>query len=249
VISGPLAVAAAVLAGFGIIAYSRWFKARGLAGNLVRGVLGAIALVYGALTVGLAPAGHHARLATVLALAALAFAFWMHDTTSNLVGALRDIDGDRAGGYETLPVRRGARFAVHTVISLYAVAFAAAVAGGLLLPKGWLGGYLIWLAAVLAMGVMALAPLLAHRDQMPVLVALRAHAVLVVERVVLAAAVVGLGLGDGWALLLAAPLAALSWWTQSAMRANHELGAREWRAPDSEPAAAIGPRISAKDMS
>ena len=43
-------------------------------------------------------------------------------------------------------------------------------------------------------------PLVAHRADMPVVVALRAHSVLVVERVVLASALVGLGLGIGMQL-------------------------------------------------
>jgi 4-hydroxybenzoate polyprenyltransferase/geranylgeranylglycerol-phosphate geranylgeranyltransferase len=59
---------------------------------------------------------------------------------------------------------------------------------------------------------------------MPVVVALRAHSVLVIERVVLASAVVGLGLGAGWQLALVLPMATLTWWTQSVMRSRHELG-------------------------
>jgi 4-hydroxybenzoate polyprenyltransferase/geranylgeranylglycerol-phosphate geranylgeranyltransferase len=55
-------------------------------------------------------------------------------------------------------------------------------------------------------------------------VALRAHSVLVIERIVLASAIVGLGLGVAWQLGLAAPMVALTWWTQSTMRKQHELG-------------------------
>ena len=117
VLGGWGTTSAAVLAAFGIVAYSRWCKARGIAGNLVRGALGAIALLYGALTVGLSAD----RGSTVPVLLAAMVAFWSHDAMSNLVGALRDIDGDRAGGYRTLPVRRGAPFAVRTVLALYAV--------------------------------------------------------------------------------------------------------------------------------
>src|SRR5256885_13218112 len=63
---------------------------------------------------------------------------------------------------------------------------AAALAGGPLAGDGDRPGYLITLAAVAVLGVTALAPLIAHRTAMPVSVALRAHEVLVVERVVLA---------------------------------------------------------------
>ncbi len=56
------------------------------------------------------------------------------------------------------------------------------------------------------------------------MVALRAHCVLVVERVVLASAVLGLGLGVRWQLGFALPMVAATWWTQSVMRARHEIG-------------------------
>ncbi|MEV0001860.1 UbiA family prenyltransferase [Micromonospora sp. NPDC050980] len=212
--------AAALLAGFGIVAYSRWLKARGIAGNLVRGALGAVALLYGALAVGIPP-GPSSAWALLLALTV---AFWAHDAMSNLVGALRDIDGDRAGGYETLPVRRGVPFAVRTVVALYAVTVGAALTAGLLAEPGARAAYLATLLVVAVAGVAALAPLVTRRAGLPVAVALRAHSVLVVERVVLASAVVGLGLGLAGQLLLALPMVALTWWAQREMRARHELG-------------------------
>ncbi len=223
VAGGWATASVAVLGALGIVAYSRWFKARGVAGNLVRGALGALALLYGAAAAGLRPAAGLPAGRTTAALLALVVAFWLHDTASNLVGTLRDIDGDRAGGYQTLPVLRGTPFAVATVLALYAAAIAAALAGGLLAGRGQ-AGFLVTLVLAAATGVAALAPLAAHRGQMPVVVALRAHSVLVIERVVLASAVVGLGLGAAWQLGLAVPMVVLSWWTQTQMRTRHELG-------------------------
>jgi len=213
----------AVAGALGIVAYSRWFKARGAAGNLVRGALGAVALFYGAAAAGLRPAAGLPASPTIAALLALVTAFWLHDTASNLVGTLRDIDGDRAGGYQTLPVLRGTPFAVAAVLALYTAAIAAALAGGLLAGRGQ-ADFLVTLVLAAATGVAAVAPLVAHRARMPVVVALRAHSVLVIERVVLASAVVGLGLGVAWQLGLAVPMVALTWWTQSQMRTRHELG-------------------------
>jgi geranylgeranylglycerol-phosphate geranylgeranyltransferase len=213
----------AVAGALGMVAYGRWFKARGLAGNVVRGALGAIALLYGAAAAGLRPAAGFPAAPTVAALLILMAAFWLHDTASNLTGTLRDIDGDRAGGYQTLPVRRGTPFAVTTVLALYVTAIAAALAGGLLAGRGQ-ADFLATLVIAAATGGAGLAPLVTHRTQMPVVVALRAHSVLVIERVVLASAVVGLGLGVAWQVGLAAPMVALTWWTQSTMRKQHELG-------------------------
>lgn len=223
VAGGWATTSAAVLGAVGIVGYSRWFKARGAAGNLVRGALGAIALLYGAAAAGFGPPGH-ATAAAVACLLAMAVAFWLHDSASNLVGTLRDIDGDRAGGYRTLPVRRATPFAVRTAVALYAGALAAALAAGVLHGSPHRPGYLLTLAIAGLMGGAALAPVVAHRTQMPVLVALRAHAALVVERVVLASAAVGLGLGLGWQLVLVLPLLVLTWWMQSAMRTRYELG-------------------------
>ncbi|TDP92989.1 UbiA family prenyltransferase [Labedaea rhizosphaerae] len=211
---------AAVLGVLGIVVYSRWAKARGIAGNLVRGALGALALLYGACAAGQWPAS---ATAAVLVLAAV---FWLHDTTSNLVGTLRDIDGDRTGGYFTLAARRGAAYVVWTVLGLYAATIGAALA---IVPIG-VGEhrgpviYLITLAVVVALGAVALAPLVTHRAAMSVAIGLRAHEVLVVERLVLASGAVGLGLGVGWQLGLLVPLAALTWRTQHIMRPRHELG-------------------------
>jgi geranylgeranylglycerol-phosphate geranylgeranyltransferase len=231
--TGSVAVAGAL----GIVAYSRWFKARGVAGNLMRGALGAVALLYGAAAAGLQPAAGRPAGRTIAALVVLMIAFWLHDTASNLVGTLRDIDGDRAGGYQTLPVLRGTSFAVTTGLTLYATAIAAALAGGLLAGRGQ-ADFLVTLGLAAAIGVAAIAPLPAHRAQMPVVVALRAHSVLVIERVVLASAVVGLGLGLAWQFGLAVPMVALTWWTQSQMRPRHELGS----AASTRPAPARSPR-------
>ena len=212
--------AVAVLAVAGIVGYSRWFKASGVAGNLVRGALGAAALMYGVVA---ARPGALDR-AAVATIAALVAAFCLHDTMTNLVGALRDIDGDRAGGYATLPVRRDAPAAVWTVLGLAAGTVATAVAAGVLHgPRGrwW---YLATLAVALVLGVAALRPVVTARRTMPAAVALRAHGLLVIERLLLASAAVGLGLGPAWQYGLAVPMIALTWWTQSLMRAHHELG-------------------------
>ncbi|HZS92226.1 MAG TPA: UbiA family prenyltransferase [Chloroflexota bacterium] len=99
------------------IAYAKAFKSRALLGNVDRGVLGLCAVLFGALAGGgvLAPA--------VALLAALVFC---HDAATNLVGAVRDIEGDRAAGCPTVPV-------------VYGVPRALAIAGGLALGSAALG--------------------------------------------------------------------------------------------------------------
>ncbi|AGP60772.1 UbiA family prenyltransferase [Streptomyces rapamycinicus] len=248
-----VAVAAAAMAG--IVAYSRVLKGRGLPGNLIRGVLTALTVLFGAMAVQPWPPWRALPFALV---------FLAHDTASNLVGTLRDVDGDREGGYATVPVRRGLRSATHTAAALYLAAVAVAFAATGLVPRDT-AGYLVLLSAAALCGAGAFglllracvispagratpgtfpqlplggAPLTPHADptgdmtqalrppgHLAPALALRAHAVLVAERLVLAAAVVAAGAGAAPALALLTPLLAVSVITQSRMRSRHEFPA------------------------
>lgn len=222
VAGGLTTTAAAVLGALGIVGYSRWLKARGVVGNLIRGALGALALLYGAAAIGQHPTG---RLWP--ALLVLAVGWLLHDTASNLVGAIRDVDGDRAGGYRTLPVRHGSERAVRVALGLYAGAFVAVLAGGLLAGRGNLPVFGLTMLLVAVLAAVAFEPLVRHRSGLDLPIALRAHSVLVIERVILAAGVLGLGLGAGWQIGLTVPIVAVTWWTQSVMRTRHELGSAQ----------------------
>ncbi|MDQ1745416.1 MAG: geranylgeranylglycerol-phosphate geranylgeranyltransferase [Pseudonocardiales bacterium] len=208
----------AVLAVAAVLAYGLKLKALGIAGNLVRGALGALALLYGA---ACAPPFAWAVLLPFVA------AFWLHDTCSNLVGTLRDVDGDRAGGYRTLPVTHGTATGARVALGLYLLTLLAAGWGGLAAPASRHGWFLLGLAAVAAVGFAALLPLLGRRQsqaQLAAREALRAHELLVLERMCLAAAVIGLGLGMLPAVLLLIPALTLTWWSQRALRSWYEFG-------------------------
>lgn len=206
----------AVLAVAAVLAYGLRLKALGIAGNLVRGALGALALLYGAATVP--PFGWAVLLPFVAA-------FWLHDTCSNLVGTLRDVDGDRAGGYRTLPVTHGTATGVRMALGLYVLTMLAACWGGLAGPDGRFGWYLVALAGVAGFALAGFAPMLGRQHRLPARLALRAHELLVLERLCLAAAVIGLGLGAGRAVLLLVPALILTWWSQRTLRTWYEFGA------------------------
>jgi geranylgeranylglycerol-phosphate geranylgeranyltransferase len=180
-----------------IVAYSRFFKGRGLSGNLVRGAATALCLVCGALLTHPIPPP---------VTAVLALAFLCHDAASNLVGTLRDIDGDARGGYRTFPVAHGAGATVGLVVVLYAAAIGAVFAvrwpSVLLVGAAALGGCALWTL----------------RRVTPAR-ALRAHELLVVERLLLAAAVLPPMLG----FAVVVPSLALTLPTQWRMRARHEF--------------------------
>jgi 4-hydroxybenzoate polyprenyltransferase/geranylgeranylglycerol-phosphate geranylgeranyltransferase len=51
----------------------------------------------------------------------LSIVFLFHDTNSNLVGAIRDIEGDKKGGYQTIPVKYGVKISIYISLLLTAV--------------------------------------------------------------------------------------------------------------------------------
>ncbi|MCH6160762.1 UbiA family prenyltransferase [Streptomyces marispadix] len=227
----------------GIVAYSRLLKGRGLTGNAVRGALTATTVVFGAMTVTDLPSWQ------VLLFAG---AFFAQDTASNLVGALRDVEGDRRGGCLTLPVRRGVRAAVRTAAALHAAALATAVAalsvGEVETPAGEGFGAssssmalsLALLLGAVACGAVAFLPLLREGESgapeaLDPRRALRAHEVLVAERMLLAGALLACGWGPLPALLIVVPLLGLSLVAQSRMRSRHEFPGPDGTVAHSSP--------------
>ena len=84
-----------------VLAYTRIFKSKGILGNLNRGFITIAAYFFGIFSV--IPSLTEIPIYLYL----LAFVFLLHDTNSNMIGAIRDIDGDKKGGYETFPVKHG----------------------------------------------------------------------------------------------------------------------------------------------
>ena len=84
-----------------VLTYTSLAKSRGFIGNINRGLVTVIAFLYGVFTVPIA-------LESIpFYLWYLAPVFLFHDANSNLVGAIRDMEGDKKGGYQTFPVKYG----------------------------------------------------------------------------------------------------------------------------------------------
>lgn len=94
-----------VVAGL-VYSYTRISKSRGLAGNVNRGIVTVAAYLFGVFSIG----GQIQSLPIYIWI--LAFVFLFHDTNSNLVGAIRDMEGDKKGGYITIPVKYGIKKSV-----------------------------------------------------------------------------------------------------------------------------------------
>ncbi|GGP79443.1 UbiA family prenyltransferase [Saccharothrix coeruleofusca] len=217
--AGWRVLALLVLGVLGIAAYSRVCKGRGISGNLVRGALTSLAVLAGAACV---PGGH------LWAAAPFAVVFLLHDAASNLVGAVRDVAGDRAGGYRSVPVRRGVAYSARLAQALYGLALTTAVAA-VLTPLPDRTSYLVLLLAATAVGAWAFGGLLTQGEAITRESALRAHQVLVAERLVLACAVTAAGAGVAFAVAVLLPVLVFSVVSQNAMRVRHEIPPAELR--------------------
>jgi 4-hydroxybenzoate polyprenyltransferase/geranylgeranylglycerol-phosphate geranylgeranyltransferase len=197
------------------VSYSKYFKAHGIAGNLVRGGVTAAAFVHGTLA---------ASPTLLVGLLPIALVFWLHDSGSNVVGAICDREGDAKGGYRTFPVRHGDSAALWLMLAfdLGWLALAAAYPLGF---GDWfdLGGYLPFLLASVLMSVVSAGMLFRAPRPIPRLTSLRSHEVLVVERLVLTSGFVAATSNIAIAVLLLVPSAG-AWLVASVvmMRRSYE---------------------------
>ncbi len=210
-----LAIATTILG----IAYSQTLKNHALFGNFDRGVLGICAVVFGA-----AAGPINAWPALVL----LCIMVFCHDASTNLVGAMRDKNGDAAAGYRTAPV-------------VYGMGRSAEIACGLALVSLLCGGSALFLAApgAPALLIFSLACLLELLVYLPIGItrekvsrkqALTAHKILVFERLTLLSAFIALYLPLALVLVLYAGTMAATAVTQQLLRDRYEPSAGT-RAP------------------
>jgi len=89
-----------------VYSYAKITKSKGLLGNINRGAVSVAAYFFGVFSTG-DPIESIPRYIWFLA-----FVFLFHDTNSNLVGAIRDMEGDKKGGYVTIPVKYGLEFSI-----------------------------------------------------------------------------------------------------------------------------------------
>lgn len=86
---------------FLVFSYAKLTKSRGILGNINRGAVTVAAFFFGVFATGISIES------IPVYILLLGFVFLFHDTNSNLVGAIRDMEGDKKGGYVTIPVKYG----------------------------------------------------------------------------------------------------------------------------------------------
>ena len=209
----PLALFIAVLTTVFGIAYSKTFKRRAILGNLDRGLLACFTVLFASAAVGSLEVGWPLLL--------LLGIFFFHDGSSNLIGALRDLEGDRVAGCPTVPVVYGIPRSIR-ISGMLTLAWLA-----LALP---LFGYyqdrevsLALFAVALLMTGLAYFMLLAHQERLTREQALGAHKVVVIERLVLSAAVGALHGPVLLVLLLLVVAIAATQITQTLLRNRYEF--------------------------
>jgi 4-hydroxybenzoate polyprenyltransferase/geranylgeranylglycerol-phosphate geranylgeranyltransferase len=213
------------------VAYARTFKAKGFLGHFDRGLLAGLTVLFGSIA---ATGGVPSRMWLLVAL------FFCHDSATNLLGAVRDLEGDRAAGYQTAPVR-------------YGVAVSGAIAGGLMLlwmaiglafalSTVWKPLFAVLFAAAVVGDVLALFQMTpANRADGADAggdartqrrhAALGAHKVLVIERLILSVAFAATVLSPVKALVLLAVLASTTWWAQLRLRDRYEFAPMKVEEP------------------
>jgi len=193
------------------IAYSKTFKSRAILGTFDRGVLGVCAVLFGAL------AGGDIARPAVLLLAALVF---FHDAATNLVGAVRDVDGDRDASCTTVPVVYGVARSVDIAAMLALCWVVIGCALFAIIQRGPLD--LVLYAWALGLAGSVYIPLWRKRTQITRPRALTAHKYLVVERLVLMCAFIAAYAPAAVALGLLAVTLAASIGSQILLRDRHE---------------------------
>jgi 4-hydroxybenzoate polyprenyltransferase/geranylgeranylglycerol-phosphate geranylgeranyltransferase len=100
-----------------VFTYAKMSKSQGIFGNFNRGFVTVVAFLYGVFS------ADQPIQEIPIYLWLLCLVYLIHDTNSNLVGAIRDREGDRRGGYKTIPVTYGLELSILISIILTIIWF------------------------------------------------------------------------------------------------------------------------------
>jgi len=95
-----------------VFCYAKFTKSQGILGNMNRGAVIVVAFFFGVFSTGQSVGS------IPLYIWLLSVIFFVHDTNSNIVGAIRDMEGDKKGGYQTIPVKYGIKKSMYISLSL-----------------------------------------------------------------------------------------------------------------------------------
>jgi len=178
----PINILLVFLAGILVLCYAKFTKAKGLLGNFNRGAMTVVTYLFGVFSLD-------STSPIPLSLWLLSLVFFFHDTNSNIIGAIRDVQGDKTGGYATTPVRYGIRRTL--LISVVLSVLYLLLAVGIMLRYPFTT-YPIYFFAVVSLGILILCAmyfiLFASAQTLTQKQSLHAHELFVAERVLFASA-------------------------------------------------------------
>jgi len=206
------------IAGALVLCYAKYTKAKGLLGNFNRGAMTVITYLFGVFSID-------TTNAIPISLWLLSLVFFFHDTNSNIIGAIRDVHGDKTGGYATTPVKYGIRLTLIISVTLSIVY--------LLLTAGILSFYPLilyptYFLMLFAIGILVLCVmyviLFTSINTLSQKQSLYAHELFVAERIIFASAfIVGIASSHVLSFSLCIVSLVITLLSQHIMRERYEL--------------------------
>ena len=166
-----------------VFLYAKISKSQGILGNINRGFIIAAAYIFGVFSIG-------SNLQSIpIYVWLLSIIFFIHDANSNLVGTIRDVEGDKKGGYETIPVKYGIINSIYisfilTIIYVSLTAFLIYYYNFLMFPIR----FLLLFSLVIVILFILFMTLLKLKDTISRKQALHAHEFIIAERITFASA-------------------------------------------------------------
>ncbi len=201
-----------------VFAYTKIFKSRGIFGNINRGIVIIAAYVFGVFATGIQP------VSIPVSIWLFSIVFLIHDITSNLVGTIRDREGDQKGGYNTIPVKYGVK-ASFIIAACLSILYILLIIGFIVFSSLilYLDRFIIvFSCAIIILCIMYLRMFAAQKIDRAR--ALQAHEFFVAERVTLASAFLFGVISSWWvAVLIFVVSLCVSLFTQQMLRKRYEF--------------------------
>lgn len=170
-----------IFAAFLVLSYTKFTKSRGMIGNINRGLITGAAFFFGVFSI------NDSIMNIPVYIWLISLVFIIHDINSNLIGTIRDIEGDKKGGYLTFPVKYGVKKSIFVALILTIIWLSLAY----FIPYlyGFLNDiYYVFLGIVFLIVVIIYLCCFKSFDNISRKKALRAHEFFVIERITLASA-------------------------------------------------------------
>ncbi len=170
------------IAGFLVLSYAKYTKAKGLLGNFNRGAMTLVTFLFGVVSIS-------GTFTLTIPLWLFSLVFFFHDTNSNIIGAIRDIPGDAKGGYQTTPVKYGIRLTllISVLLSIFYLALTIGTVSSfpmIIFPTNFL---LLFILGIIILCVMYFILFRSMRS-LTQKKSLHAHELFVAERIIFASA-------------------------------------------------------------